>query len=290
MNRKLLLLPLVLVAIVSLACSVTFNLPQPQVKTIPTVTDTINVPLPADKLATQNLELRFGAGNLNLQPGATDTLVSGTATYNVIDFKPNISINGNNVTIEQGNVKINGIPELTSRYTNDWNLSLGNLPTALVVKAGAYSGKFELGGLSLVSLDVTDGASQVYLGFSKPNMVEMSTLKYSTGASQVSIVGLANANVDTVSFNSGAGSYTLDFSGQLQRDMTVSVESGVSSVTLIVPQGVHTLVTSESTLISVSAPNDWTQKGNNYEQAGTGHTITILAKMGAGSLQIQTSR
>ena len=49
----------------------------------------------------------------------------------------------------------------------------------LVIKAGAYEGNFELGGLSIHSLEVTDGASKVDVSFSKPNLVEMTTFKYS---------------------------------------------------------------------------------------------------------------
>src|SRR3546814_7166011 len=52
----------------------------------------------------------------------------------------------------------------------------------------------ELGGLSLKSLEVKDGASNVDLSFSKSNLVEMSILQYTTGASDVKLTGLANAN------------------------------------------------------------------------------------------------
>ncbi len=290
MNRKLLLIPIVFIALVSLACSFTINLPQPQVKISGTVTDTITVPLPVGKSTPTNLAIQFGAGNLTLHPGATDALVAGTAKYNVVELKPVVTADANGVTIKQGSVKVNGLIGLNSRVINDWVLSLANSPMTLSIEAGAYNGSYELGGLSLENLNVTDGASKVDLSFSNPNQVEMSTLNYSTGASQVSITGLANANVNTVSFNGGAGDYTLDFSGQLQRDMTVSVESGVSSVTIKVPKGVQALVTTESALISVSTSADWSQNGNNYQLTGSGHTITILAKMGAGSLRLETSQ
>ena len=88
MNRKFILLPIAALAIVSLACSVTFNLPETQIKTGPTVTENINVPPLADTQATANVTLGFGAGKLNLHPGSADALVSGTVTYNVADFKP----------------------------------------------------------------------------------------------------------------------------------------------------------------------------------------------------------
>ena len=217
MNRKMILVPVIILALVSLACSVTFNLPNTTAKTGPTVTENITVPPLADKTASANVTLGFGAGKLNLQPGSADALVSGTVTYNVTDFKPVVTTNGSDISIEQGNLKLKGLPTLNSNVVNEWDLSLGTSPLNLIIKAGAYQGNFELGGLSIQTLDVTDGASKVDLSFSKPNLVEMTTLKYTTGASEVSLHGLGDANVNDVTFSSGAGKYTLDFSGKLQR-------------------------------------------------------------------------
>ena len=64
----------------------------------------------------------------------------------------------------------------------------------LSIDAGAYDGNMELGGLALKSLTVKDGAASVNLSFSEPNLIEMSRLSYSTGASEVKLSGLANAN------------------------------------------------------------------------------------------------
>ncbi len=290
MNRKMIFLAVTALAIVSLACSININLPEVQIKTGPTVTDNINVPLLADQQAIADVTMNFGAGKLNLQPGATDALISGTATYNVADLKPVITTDNNNISIDTGNMKLNGIPKIGTTIINEWNLSLGDSPMSLVIKAGAYEGTFELGGLSIHKLDVTDGASKVDLSFSKPNLIEMTELKYTTGASTVTLTGLANANVNDLTFNGGAGSYTLDFSGKLQHDMTVTIESGVSSVVVSVPEGVNALVITDNGLSSVTTSGNWQHNGNNYQLTGTGSTITINVKLGAGSLRLETSK
>jgi len=98
----------------------------------------------------------------------------------------------------------------------------------------AYSGDIELGGLALKSLDVTDGAAEVSMRFSSPNLVEMDRLRYQTGASEVTLHGLANANFTSLIFRSGAGNYILDFSGSLTRDAVATVESGFSQIVIIV--------------------------------------------------------
>jgi hypothetical protein len=288
MNKKMILLAIVMLALVSLACSININLPSTNIKTGPTVTDPIYVPLPKDAGTTTDVEINFGAGNLTLKPGAKDALVDGTATYNVPDFKPIVTIQNDNVSINQGDFNFEGIPSFKQDITNDWNLKLGSSPMSLVIKAGAYKGEYELGGLSIERLEIGDGAAKGDLSFSAPNLVKMSSLEYTTGASEVSLKGLANANTSDLTFRSGAGNYTLDFSGELQNDMDVNIESGVSSVTVIVPKGTNAQVITDSGLMTVSTDGSWNHSGDTYLVTGSGYTITLHVKMGAGNLKLET--
>jgi hypothetical protein len=289
MYRKYLIFPILIIAFVSLACSVSITLPNLQNKIGPTETDTIDVSLPENTQTVPDVTLNCGICDLNLQPGSSTSLVSGTVKYNVADLKPTVTVNGNNVTIQQGNFQLTGIPFVNTNVINDWNLSLANSPMNMYVKAGAYTGNYELGDLSIQHLEVTDGASRVKLNFSEPNQIEMTSFKYMTGASEVSLMGLSNANADEIAFNGGAGNYTLDFSGVLSRDVMVSIDAGISSVTVIVPNGVPAELTTNSTLITVNTSGGWQQSGNTYLLSGSGYKINITAKMGAGSLQLQTT-
>jgi hypothetical protein len=170
---------------------------------------------------------------------------------------------------------------------NEWDLRLGKTPMDLTIAAGAYDGNLELGGLSLRSLTIQDGASDVELSFSEPNLVEMSTFSYTTGASDVTMEGLANANFGTFVFNSGAGNYTLDFSGELQRDAPVSIDCGFSDLNLIIPEGVNAAVTIDSALADINVGSNWSQKNNVYTQNGEGYTLTVVINMGAGDVSIR---
>jgi len=157
----------------------------------------------------------------------------------------------------------------------------------LTISAGAYDGQLELGGLSLKSLSIQDGASDVELSFSKANLVEMSEFSYTTGASDVTMEGLANANFTTFIFNSGAGNYTLDFSGELQRDAIVSIDCGLSDLNLVIPEGIHAVVTIDSALVDIHVDEGWSQKNKVYTQEGEGPTLTIVVNIGAGDISIQ---
>lgn len=281
MIRKIFVTLLVL-SLALTACSFRIGLPLTQ-GTGPTQVDDIALPVPSGA-ETVDLTLAFGAGTLKLHPG-TDSLIAGTATYNVEDFKPEVTVNGDVVRIEQGNWQVTGIPDM-SNVKNEWDLSLGNVPLDLNIEAGAYKAEYDFGGLSLVNLTVSDGAADVELTFSRPNEAEMALFRYQTGASNVTLTGLANANFASLDFNSGAGNYTLDFSGELKRDASVNIETGVSNMTLVIPANLPVQITVEGGLSNISYGAGWDKNGNVYTQPGSGPELTIVVEMGAGNLTI----
>ena len=278
MYRKL--IPFIaILALTALACGI--SAPEPPTPQ-PEVTEDIKVEYPdADEI---NLKLRFGAGQLILNPDAA-LLVDGTATYNYDELKPEINTDGSDVEVRVGDGNVNIFPNLNN-IKNEWDLELGDQPMNLSLESGAYEGEFELGGLALTRLDIKDGASNVEISFSKLNPVEMSTFTYNTGASDVKITGLANANFSLFDFSSGAGDYTLDFSGELQRDASVKIETGLSNFIIIVPEGVDAVVTVQGGLSNVNAGSSWERSGSDYVQKGEGPTLTFVIEMGAGNLTL----
>lgn len=287
MNKKPVFIAILVVALVTMACRINIDLPQ-DLKTGPTQTEEISVPMPEDTQVVTDLTISFAGGELELGPGAEGLLISGLATYNVTDFRPEVSVTGNVVRLDQGELNLRGIPNFDDEIINKWGLQLANVPTDLRINAGAYSGKYELGGLSLERLSIADGASDVNLTFSEPNRTEMSVFEYNTGASSVKLEGLANANTDTLTFRAGAGSYTLDFSGTLQQDMTVDIESGMSTITIIIPEGFSAELEFDGGLSNVSTGGDWVENGDSYTHSGSGPTIKILITMAAGNLDLRT--
>ncbi|MBK8821701.1 MAG: hypothetical protein IPN58_03570 [Anaerolineales bacterium] len=278
MNTKFISAFLVL-ALASLACG--FNIDMPKMPTPgPEVTEEIVIPVPDEDEVS--LKLSFGAGDMTLAPGAKE-FVEGTATYNYDAFKPEVVVDGGDAQIKMS--KVESLPSFND-LKNEWDLKLGDTPMDLVIESGAYNGTFELGGLSLNNLTVQDGAANVELTFSEPNLVEMSTFRYETGASDVKMTGLANANFSLFDFSSGAGDYTLDFSGELQRDASVTVSSGLSNIILVIPEGVNAVVTIDSGASNVSVGSEWSQSGDIYKQKGEGPTLTIVINIGAGNITL----
>ncbi|HXD10012.1 MAG TPA: toast rack family protein [Anaerolineales bacterium] len=278
MNIKIITAVLAL-ALASMACGFSIDLPR-QAKVGPEIKDSITVAVPRSD--ETRLNITFGAGDLNLSSGA-ENLVDGTAIYNVKDLRPEVNTTDGNIEIKQGNFE--GIPPFDG-MKNKWDLKLSSTPMDLTVTAGAYSGNYDLGGLALKSLTVKDGAAHVDLTFSQPNTTRMSVFRYETGASNVKLTGLANANFNNMTFSSGAGDYTLDFTGELKRDATVNLSSGLSNLIVVIPEDVNAEVTVEGALANVSTGSGWSQNGNLYSQAGSGPTLTFIVKMGAGNLTL----
>lgn len=287
MQKGLILLAITALALASLACGITFNLPETELKTGPMVTKEISVPMPVDTSKATEVRLSFAAGEFRLEPGAEDALVTGMASYNVADLAPVVTIDDGRVSIETGDLEISGIPNFDDEVRNEWELKLGEAPMRLTLKAGAYLGAYELGGLSLEALEVDDGAAEVRMSFASPNPVEMESFDYTTGASKVEIIGLGNANFTQLHFKSGAGDYLLDFSGDIQRDATVTIDSGMANFRLVVPQGVNARLYFDGGLANVDLGGAWQKSGEDtFVLEGEGPMLTINVNLAAGNLEL----
>jgi hypothetical protein len=287
MSKKSILLVLAVLALVTLACGISFDLPiTTDIKTGPTVVEDILVAAP-DSENISEITLAFGAGEIYINPGAEEGLIEGTATYNVDDLKPEISTKENQIEMTTGNLQIEGIPNFDERVENIWDLKFNTDPIDLNVKAGAYQGEFELGGLAIKNLHISDGASDVEVNFTEPNLVRMDALRYETGASNVILRNLSNANFETMVFESGAGNFELDFSGDLQQDSTVLIESGLGSLTISIPEGVSAKVTVSGGLTNISTHGSWSMSGGAYMVSGDGPMLNISVQMSAGNLTLR---
>jgi len=286
-NKKLILLPIIALVFSTLACGVNINVPVTNITTDETMTEEININKPDVSSEITDMTLNFGLGELNISPGAETALLTGVATYNIKDLKPEITEEGNRVWLETGDLEISGIPKFDKSVKNEWDLELGDMPIALNLNSGAYEGDLELGGLSIKSLVIMDGASDVTIRFTEPNQIEMTEFKYQTGASTVKLYGIANANFSHMDFKSGAGEYTLEFSGELLRDATVVINSGMSSLTVDVPDGTSARVFFDGGLSNVDIYGNWQKEGNVYFLSGGDPMLTININIGAGNLTLK---
>jgi hypothetical protein len=288
MKKSLLLAPILVLALMTIACGFSVNLPDIRtIETGPTITTDINIAVP-DSVETPKLEINFGAGELNIQPGAETGLVEGTATYNVSDFQPKVVQEGRTIKLQQGEGRLEGLPNFSNDLIMEWDLRLSETPMELQINGGANQTRAELGGLSLGDLVINQGAADSEFTFSESNLVPMDTLQVNAGAANVNLYGLSNANItDELIFKGGAGNYTLDFGGELQRDLYVTIEAGLGNLILVIPEGIPAQMTLEGALTNVNPTGAWQKAGNSYTTSGSGFTIYLDVTMGAGNLDLR---
>jgi hypothetical protein len=237
--------------------------------------------------AVTDVTVSMGAGTLEVGSGASG-LVSGTISYNVEKWKPEVVRGDSSVAIKQGTTK--GLDGVGTDVVNDWKLKLGAAPIRLAVTAGAYEGTYELGGLALQKLSIEDGAAKTHVNFASANLSQLETLSYDTGASTVTLSGLADANFKKLEFNGGAGSYTFDFSGELRTSGSVTIDSGASKVHIIVPSGTAAKVVVNGKLTDVTQEGTWTAADKTYSTpaaaSSDGKLLSITVNMDVGSLTL----
>lgn len=285
-------LALLLLMITSLACSFSLDLPDISIGDSnpgDLVTEQLAVPVPADLPA--QVVLQFGAGTISIEPGDQSSLIEGVARYDLQELKPQLNVRGNDVRLSSGD--LDELPnfrlDLDRDITNEWDLQLGTVPMTLALQAGAFEGDLELGGLDLRWLSISSGASDLKVAFSERNLGEMGDLRVSTGASDISLTGLSNANFEHMVFDGGAGEFDLDFSGEPQRDANIEISAALASLTIILPKDVSARVQVDGALADVHMPDSFRRDGDWRVQQGTGPTLTIEIDIGAGELDIRNS-
>lgn len=274
---------IVILVAVSMAC--TFGIPNFSNVDIGSMQTFTLSESPQNTDQVQNVTIAMTIGQFALSGGA-DSLLEGEVRYNVADWEPQITSGEDSLTVSQGDFEMTSLGFSSDRVVNEWDLKLGNLPMNLTLSASAYDANLDLGGLPLKRLAVQDGAGDTQVHFDSLNPEEMELLAYQTGASNIRFTGLANANFAEMAFEGGAGEYTFDFSGALQRDATVSIDVGLSDVRILVPEGVSARLELEKTLADVAIDGEWTRDGGSYVNPGNGSQLTIMIEMGAGTLQL----
>jgi hypothetical protein len=137
----------------------------------------------------------------------------------------------------------------------------------LAVRLGAADADLELGGLRLASLDFQTGASRSVVRFSRPNATRCRSAELTSGAAELSVVGLGNSRCDRVVVEGGVGSVTLDFGGAWSSSSAVSARMAVGQLTLRLPRGLGVRVRMDKFLSSFD-PAGMVRQGNTFTTPG----------------------
>src|SRR5665648_47556 len=173
--KKTILLIITILVITTMACTFSVNVPRVETGDLQTVDISENAP---DNNTTGYLSILMGGGQLSIN-GHGDQWVTGKMDYNIPLWQPKVTRSNANLEISQDTKENIGLPN--NKIINNWELMIGDVPTDLVVKAGAYKGNFNLSGIPITNLEINDGASQAEITFDQLNPVVMKSLIYKTG-------------------------------------------------------------------------------------------------------------
>jgi len=210
-----------------------------------------------------DVRIKYGVGRFQVRPGDPGTLYRMDLRYDSERFEPVVEYSRGRLEL---GVETRG-RNLRLKGDNDHGemtleLSPG-VPMDLVLEFGAVRASLDLGGMHLTDLELSTGASESSLDFSRPTRGRVRTAEFNVGAADFEALNLGNLRADRLAVEAGVGEVTLDFGGELAQDMQVSVSMGLGALELRVPEGVGMSLEKDSFLTSLDATG-FTQDGNTY--------------------------
>ncbi|HLH44971.1 MAG TPA: toast rack family protein [Bryobacteraceae bacterium] len=116
----------------------------------------------ADKFEMSRIELRMGAGELNLQGGSSQ-LLEADFQYNVPAWKPLVESNAATFRADVRISQPTGV-SASGHAVNKWDLRISDrLPTNLIAHLGAGNAQMVLGSVDLENLEVHMGVGKLML-------------------------------------------------------------------------------------------------------------------------------
>lgn len=179
---------------------------------------------------------------------------------------------------------------------NEWLVFFSDrVPLDLSFELGMAEADLDLTGLRVEQLSVESGMAKTRLAFEEPNPVAMGSLDIDAGMTKFEGVKLGNARFEQFSFEGGAGSFLLDFTGgPLPEGAEADIEVGMSSLQVILPQDVPVvLYAPDSWLAQVEVPNGYVKRGKGLWHSGQvrdeddAFTVRIEAGLGKVAVNVE---
>ena len=211
--------------------------------------------------------LEYAAGALRVAPGRPNELYRMDLAFDGARFAPisdyDASRNAVALGLRRGGT---GGVRVVSREQLQQSANVAFSPGA-ELDLGAADADLELGGLRLASLDFQTGASRSVVRFSRPNATRCRSAELTSGAAELSVVGLGNSRCDRIVVEGGVGSVTLDFGGAWTSSSAATVRMAVGQLTLRLPRGLGVRVRMDKFLSSFD-PAGMIRQGSTFTTPG----------------------
>lgn len=151
------------------------------------------------------------------------------------------------------------------------------VPLTTRMEFGVGKASVDLGGLRLERAEITSGASESTIEFSRPTAQPCRELSVKVGAAEFALERLGNSNCATIDVAGAAGSLLLDFTGEWQaREMEAKITLGLGGLTLRFPRGLGVAISLNRFLASFDR-NGFEKRGDRYLSPGYDEAHTRVA-------------
>lgn len=207
--------------------------------------------------------VEYGAGHLKVRSVDESLLYRMNLRYDEDSFEPIADFSGDRLRVGVESIR-RGI-RVTGRQSGELELELARgVPMDLNLKFGAVKADIDLGGLALTNLDLKTGASESIVDISEPNPARMRSATFEVGAAEFTVNNLGNLNAERIEVDAGVGSITLGLGGRWQRDAHLSIDMGLGTLELRVPEGLGIRIRKDSFLTTFDSEG-LIKRGDVYE-------------------------
>jgi len=209
------------------------------------------------------VRVRYGAGEFNLAPLASNHLYRVRLRYDEERFQPLHDFRAGRLTVGvEGTNRRTGLRRGDRGGEMDLELST-RTPMRLHLEFGAVQARIDLGGLRLHNLQLSTGASDTEIRVSAPNPVPMDWARFQVGAAAFSAQDLGRLNARELEVEAGVGDVKIDLGGLQREETRLQAKMGLGSLEIRIPRGVGIRMDRSTFLTSVNAP-DLTRRGDSY--------------------------
>ena len=243
----------------------------------------------------KRVSIEFSAGRLAIRPVDEGLLYRLKLRYKKDYFEPVTDLSGNrlHLGVERIRKGFRGIFNWNSSGGgNEFDLELTReVPMDLHINFGAGSAELDLGGLAITGLEFNTGASESRIKVSAPNREQILKAQFNVGAADFQLEQLGNLNAEDIEINAGMGSFEISLDGSWQRDALISIDMGVGSLELHVPEDLGFQLLKNSFLTSLDGVRNLVKEGNayyslNWDEADRNVTVDLDGALGSVTVRL----
>jgi hypothetical protein len=207
--------------------------------------------------------VEYGAGRFQVRSLDDGLLYRMNLTYDEDAYEPVAEFSDNRLQLGIESVRRGRFRNHREGGALELELARG-IPMWLDLEFGAVRADLDLGGLELTGLKLSTGASESTVDVSEPNRRQIGTARFEVGAAQFTARHLGNLNAERIEVDAGVGSLTLWLDGNWQRDARLSIDMGLGSLELRVPDGLGLQLRKDSFLTSLDSEG-LVKRGDAYQ-------------------------